>query len=127
MILVTGATGQLGAAAIKSLLEKGISANEIAVLVRDENKAIAFKEKWIHIKLGNYNDSNSLINALVGIDKLLLVSLSEMVDRLVQHKNVINAAEGNGVNHIVYTGIDVKRFDETAIPHVSQIHIDTAK
>lgn len=127
MILVTGATGHLGAAAIQSLLKKGIPANEIAVLVRDENKAIALKERGVHIRSGSYNDYDSLLKALVGIDKLLLVSSSEMVDRLAQHKNVINAAMVNGLKHIVYTGIDVKSFDDTAIPHVSHIHRDTTK
>ncbi len=38
MILVTGATGQLGTAVIKNLLEK-TSANQIAAFVHDESKA----------------------------------------------------------------------------------------
>ncbi|MBB6127145.1 SDR family oxidoreductase [Mucilaginibacter lappiensis] len=126
MILVTGATGHLGNATIESLLNKGIPANEIAALVRDENKAIHLKDKGVQIKIGEYNDYDSLKNALQGVDKLLLISSNEMVDRLVQHKNVINAAKDNGVKHIVYTGIDIKSFDETAIPYVSHIHRDTA-
>jgi NAD(P)H dehydrogenase (quinone) len=125
MILVTGATGHLGNAIIKSLLNKGIPANEIGALVRDENKAADLKDKGVQINIGHYNDYDSLKNALRGMDKLLLVSSSEMVDRLVQHKNVINAAIENGVKHIVYTGIDIKNFETTAIPYVSQIHIDT--
>ena len=126
MILVTGATGHLGTATIKSLLEKGIAANDIAALVRDENKGTGLKEKGVQIKLGDYTNYESLKNALQGVDKLLLVSSSDMSDRLIQHKNVINAAKENGVKHIVYTGIDIKSFEATAIPYVSQIHIDTA-
>lgn len=127
MILVTGATGHLGGAIIKSLLEKGIPSQDLAVLVRDEKKATAFKEKGIQVKLGNYDEYDSLKKAFSGVDKLMLVSSSEMVDRLVQHKNVINAAHANGVKHIIYTSIDIKSFEETAIPQVSQIHRDTAK
>ncbi|MGN8069569.1 SDR family oxidoreductase [Mucilaginibacter sp. 22184] len=126
MILVTGATGHLGNATIESLLNKGIPAHEIAALVRDEKKAAHLKDKGVQIKIGQYNDYDSLKNALRGVDKLLLISSNEMVDRLVQHKNVINAAKENGVKHIVYTGIDIKSFDETAIPYVSHIHRDTA-
>ncbi len=49
MILVTGATGQLGTAVVQTLLQK-TSANQIAALVRDESKASALKEKWIFDK-----------------------------------------------------------------------------
>jgi NAD(P)H dehydrogenase (quinone) len=126
MILITGATGGLGNATIESLLKKGFQPNEIVALVRDENKAADLKNKGIQIRIGNYNDYNSLQAALAGVDKLLLVSSNEMVDRLVQHKNVINAAEVNGVKYIVYTGIDIQNYDTTAIPYVSQIHKDTA-
>lgn len=126
MILITGATGHLGKATINSLLNKGVPANEITALVRDENKAVEFKEKGVRIKIGTYNDYESLNNALQGVDKLMLISSNEMVDRLVQHKNVINAAKENGVKHIVYTGIDIENFEQTVIPYVSQIHKDTA-
>lgn len=126
MILVTGATGHLGKATIESLLDKGIPANEISALVRDENKAADLKSKGVQIKIGQYNDYDSLKNALLGADKLLLISSNEMVDRLIQHTNIINAAKENGVKHIVYTGIDIKSFEETAIPHVCHIHRDTA-
>jgi NAD(P)H dehydrogenase (quinone) len=126
MILVTGATGHLGKAVISSLLAKGIPASNIAALVRDEKKAADLKEKGIQIKIGNYQDFGSLKNALQDVDKLLLVSSSDMDDRLGQHKNVINAAKETGVSHIVYTSIDIKDFKQSTIPLVSQIHADTA-
>ena len=126
MILVTGATGHLGNAAIQSLLKKGISAKDITALVRDENKAANLKDQGVQIKIGTYNDYDSLKAALQGVDKLLLVSSNEMVDRLVQHKNAIDAAIENGVKHIVYTGIDIDNYETTVIPFVSQIHKDTA-
>ncbi|WP_158797979.1 SDR family oxidoreductase [Pedobacter sp. L105] len=126
MILITGATGHLGNATIKSLLEKGIPANDIAALARDENKAAELSEKGVQLKIGDYKNYDSLKSALQGVDKLLLVSSSDLDDRLTQHKNVINAAKENGVKHIVYTSIDIKSFEGTAIPYVSQIHIDTA-
>jgi NAD(P)H dehydrogenase (quinone) len=101
MILVTGATGQLGNATIQSLLNKGVPAGEIIALARDENKAADLKNKGVQVKIGQYNDCDSLKAALQGVDELLLVSSNEMVDRLVQHKNVINADKENCVKHIV--------------------------
>jgi NAD(P)H dehydrogenase (quinone) len=126
MILVTGATGHLGNAAIQSLLKKGVPAHKITALVRDENKAVHLKDQGIQIRLGNYNDYNSLKEALRGVDKLLLISSNEVADSLVQQKNVINAAKEKGVQHIVYTGMEIKNYDTTAIPFVSQVHKATA-
>jgi putative NADH-flavin reductase len=80
MILVTGATGHLGNAAIQSLLKKGVPAHEITALVRDENKAVHLKDQGIQIKIGNYNDYNSLKDALQGVDKLLLISSNDVAD-----------------------------------------------
>ena len=126
MILITGATGHFGKAAINSLLDKGIPASNITALIRDESKAADLQEKGIQIKLGDYHNYDSLNNALKGVDKLLLVSSSDLSERLTQHKNVINAAKENGVKHIVYTSIDIESFTASVIPLVSQIHSDTA-
>jgi len=126
MILITGATGHFGTATINSLLEKGISASDITALVRDEDKAAGLKEKGIQIKIGDYHNYDSLKEALKGVEKLLLVSSSDLNERLQQHKNVINAAIENGVKQIAYTSIDIDSFTESVIPLVSQIHSDTA-
>ena len=53
MILIIGATGQLGTAAVNHLLKK-ISANRITALVRDESKASILKEQGVNIHVGNY-------------------------------------------------------------------------
>jgi NAD(P)H dehydrogenase (quinone) len=126
MILVTGATGHLGKAVINSLLNKGISASDIIALARDETKAADLKDKGVQVRIGDYKNFNSLKNALQGVEKLLLISSSDMDDRIGQHKNVINAAQETGVSHIVYTSIDIKDFQQSTIPVVSQIHADTA-
>jgi NAD(P)H dehydrogenase (quinone) len=126
MILVTGATGHLGTAVINSLLDKGVSSSDIIAFARDEAKAAYLKEKGVQVRIGDYKDYDSLKNALQGVDKLLLISSSDMDDRIGQHKNVIKAAKETGVSHIVYTSIDIKDFDQSTIPVVSQIHADTA-
>lgn len=128
MILVTGATGHLGNAAIRSLLEKGVPANKITALVRDENKAGNLSERGVQLKTGNYNDYNSLVDALEGVDKLFLISSNDVAaDMLLQHKNVINAAKENGVRHIVYISQEIKDDETTAIPFVIQVHRATAQ
>ena len=91
-------------------------------MVRDENKATHLKDQSIQLKIGNYNDYDSLKEALQGIDELLMISSNEVGDSLGQQKNVINAAKQNGVGHIVYTGMEIKDYEITAIPFVTQVH-----
>jgi NAD(P)H dehydrogenase (quinone) len=109
MILVTGATGHLGTAVVNHLLKK-TSANQIAALVRDDNKASAFKEKGVDIRVGNYNDPASLDNAMQGIEKVLLIAGTDEDEdnRLRQHQNVVDAAKKAGVKSIAYTSRNLK-------------------
>lgn len=125
MILVTGATGHFGAAAIDFLLKK-VPANKIAALVRDEAKAGALKEKGITIRAGNYHDYNSLVQAFKGIEKVLLVSSNDFNDRAGQQINAIKAAKEAGVKHFAYTSIPVKDGVTTVIPFVVDSHMATA-
>ena len=81
MILVTGATGNLGKATINALLNKGIPGNNIAALVRDESKAAELKTKGIEVRTGDYEDLASLKSAFQGVDKLLLISSSSDIAR----------------------------------------------
>lgn len=127
-ILVTGATGNFGKAAIDFLLKKGISANNIFALVRDKEKAEVLKSKGINLKIGNYDNYDSLIEAFKGIDKLLLVSGSDVVNRGKQHENAIKAAKEAGVKHIMYTSFERKNETETSpITMIAKAHIDTEK
>lgn len=126
MILITGATGHFGKSIIDFLLKKGIPSTNIVALVRDEEKAGELKAKGITLKIGDYHNYGSLTAAFKGVDKLLLVSSSDVVNRTQQHQNVITAAKETGVKHILYTSTERK--NETAsspIHFVSGSHIDT--
>jgi NAD(P)H dehydrogenase (quinone) len=113
MILVTGATRNLGSAAVSQLL-KNTSVKNIAILARDANKANYFKEKGIEVRLGSYDDIPSLELATQGIEKLLLIS-SNGQTRLQHHKNVIATAKKTRIKNIVYTGIAMKNIETAAI------------
>jgi NAD(P)H dehydrogenase (quinone) len=107
MILVTGATGKLGTAVIQTLLGK-TSANQIAALVRDESKASSFKEKGVDVRVGHYDDIDSLKQAMQGVEKVLLIAGTDEENRVRQHQNVINAAKKAGVGCVAYTSRTLK-------------------
>ncbi|MHC2992262.1 hypothetical protein OB13_11915 [Pontibacter sp. HJ8] len=123
MILITGANGHLGSAAIDFLQKQNPDA-KIAGLVREEAKGAALKEKGVDLRIGDYYDIASLQQAMQGIETLLLVSSGSMEDRVGQHTNVINAAKEAGVQHIVYTSM--AQADKLLSP-LSSDHADTEK
>lgn len=126
MILVTGATGNFGKSTIDFLLKKGISSNNIAALVRDEKKATDFKNKGVTIRIGDYDNYEQLVVAFTGIEKLLLVSGSDIANRAKQQENVVKAAKQAGVKHILYTSFERKNETETSpISFVAASHIAT--
>ena len=94
-ILVTGATGHFGTATIKFLLNKGVPAANLAALVRNEAKAGDLRTRGVDIRIGNYNDISSLIEAFKGIEKVLFVSASDIAERTKQHENVLDALKSS--------------------------------
>lgn len=125
-ILITGATGHFGKATIDFLLQKGIPANTISALVRDEAKATDLKAKGINLKIADYDNYEALVAAFKGIDKVLLVSGSDIVNRGKQQENVVKAAKEAGVKHILYTSFERKNETETSpIAFLAKSHIDT--
>lgn len=125
-ILVTGATGNFGRLTIDFLLNKGIAAAAISALVRDKAKASDLEEKGIDLQIGDYDNYDSLLKAFQGIDKLLLVSGTDLANRSKQQLNVVQAAKAAGVKHILYTSFERKNETETSpIAFLAQSHIDT--
>lgn len=104
MIAITGATGQFGRLVIEQLL-KTVPANQIVAIVRNPAKAEALSQQGIVVRQGDYTDQAALTTALKGVEKLLLISSSEVGQRATQHQNVINAAKAAGVTFIAYTSL----------------------
>lgn len=105
MILVTGATGNLGNLTVDFLLKKTKTDN-VVVLARDGEKAKALQQqKRVEARIADYDDYAALVKAFKGIDTLLLVSTMAMENRFQQHVNAITAAKENNVKHIVYTSL----------------------
>lgn len=104
MIAITGATGQLGHLVLQNLL-KTTAASQIVAIVRNPAKAEALSQQGIVVRQADYTDEAAFTAALQGVDKLLLISSSEVGQRTPQHRNVIHAAKAAGVEFIAYTSL----------------------
>lgn len=104
-ILVTGATGQLGSRVVAALLER-VPAEDVAVSVRDPEKADGLRAGGVEVRRGDFDDPESLDRAFAGVERLLLVSTDgDNESRLRQHRNAVAAAERAGVKFIAYTSL----------------------
>ena len=102
--LVTGASGQLGALVVAELVGK-VPAKNVVALVRRPDAAAALEAHGVEVRIGDYDDRASLEQAFQGIDRLLLISASEMGRRAEQHKNAVDAAVAAGVGFLAYTSV----------------------
>ena len=99
---VTGVTGYLGRLVVAELLARGVPATDVVALARTPEKAA---DLGVPVRRADYSDPSTLAGALAGVDVLLLVSGTELGQRVAQHTNVSKAAEVAGVGRVAYTSI----------------------
>lgn len=104
MIAITGASGQLGRLVINALLKK-VPASEIIAVVRSPEKAQDLQALGVALRTADYNQPQTLQGAFAGVQKVLLISSSEVGQREAQHRAVIDAAKAAGVSFIAYTSL----------------------
>ena len=104
MIVISGASGQLGHLVIQSLLAK-VPASQIVAAVRNPERASDLAALGVQIRKADYTDPASLDAAFQGAEKVLLISSSEVGLREAQHRNVIDAVKKAGVSLLAYTSL----------------------
>ena len=102
---VTGATGPFGHHVVEELLSRGVPASDVVAIVRTPSKAADLAERGVDVREGDYSRPETLPAALDGVQRLLLVSGSEVGQRVAQHTAVIDAAKVAGVERLAYTSI----------------------
>ncbi|MCI2256981.1 SDR family oxidoreductase [Domibacillus sp. PGB-M46] len=104
-ILVTGATGKLGTKVVETLL-KTVPASQLAVSVRNPEKAEALKNQGVEVRQGDFDSPETLTSAFQGIDRLLIISADgDNETRIRQHTNAVKAAQDAQVGFIAYTSL----------------------
>jgi NAD(P)H dehydrogenase (quinone) len=103
MIIITGATGNLGQAVAERLL-KQVPAAQLGVSVRNPEKARSLRERGVRVRQGDYEDAASLRHAFEGASQVLIVSSGTTGEpALRHHRTAIEAAREAGVRRILYT------------------------
>lgn len=100
-IAVTGASGHLGPLVINNLKAR-VPASNIVALTRTPAKAA---DLGVAVREADFSKPDMLARALAQVDTLLLISASEVGQRVTQHRNVIEAAQKAGVKRIAYTSV----------------------
>ena len=104
-LLVTGATGKFGTKVMEILL-KTVPAEQLAVSVRNPEKAEEFRARGVDVRQGDFDQPESLDIAFSGVDRLLLISADgDNETRIRQHNHAVAAAKRAGVSFIAYTSL----------------------
>ena len=118
MIGITGVTGKLGSYVANLVDKKGIASVHLA---RSPERAKLYASAEIRKIV--YANTPEVVEALKGIDILLMVSARENLERVKEHKGFLDAAKLAGVEHIVYTSF--YGADEKATFTLSRDHAQT--
>jgi uncharacterized protein YbjT (DUF2867 family) len=103
MIVITGATGELGRSIVENLLERVPAAN-VGVSVRDPEKAADLEKKGARVAQGDFTKPSTLAEAFEGAEQVLIISVNVLGEEAVrQHGNAIQAAKDAGAKRILYT------------------------
>jgi NAD(P)H dehydrogenase (quinone) len=101
-IIVTGASGQFGSAAARLLLEQ-VPAEDLVLLSRTPENLAEFAAAGAQVRRADFDDPASLLAAMEGGERMLLISTVRVGSRVEQHTNAVEAAKARGVKHVVYT------------------------
>lgn len=100
---VTGASGHLGRFAIEQLLARGVPPSNVVAVVRNLGKATRLAGRGVQVREADYLRPETAGAALAGVNRLPLVSSSELGQLAAQHTNVITAARtARGLTHRVH-------------------------
>lgn len=116
MIVVTGASGQLGREIIHQLLGK-VAAKQIVASVRDPQKATALTAKGVQVRTGDFNDPSGLRTTFAGAEQVLIVSVDKLGEAALRmHHDAILAARSAGARRVLYTSHMGARADSAFVP-----------
>lgn len=121
-IVITGASGRYGRSATDKLIAQG-RARDLILITRSPSKLSDRAKLGCEVRYGDFDKPETLMMAVRGAEKMLLISGTRVGARIAQHKAAIDAAAAAGIKHIVYTSF--VNVEETNPAIVAEDHRET--
>ena len=100
---VTGASGQLGSLIAERLVQQA-DPSDVVLLSRTPDDLARFE--GVTVRAADFADADGLVQALDGVDELLLVSIDIVgPERVALQQAAVDAAAKAGVRRVVYTSL----------------------
>jgi len=115
MILITGATGNIGRELVKQLSEKGVA---LRVVTRDESK-VKQLDPSIERVIGDFGDEKVAERAVQGVDRLFLFPLITEEDHR-SNTLLLEKAKKAGVKHVVM--LSSLGAESTVLSKIGELH-----
>ena len=103
-IAITGASGPLGRATVEIVL-RIVDPRELVVTTRRPDTLGDLVARGVEVRRADFTDPDTLVNAFVGVERLLLISTDSVGARLDSQRAAVAAAALAGVRHVVYTSV----------------------
>lgn len=118
MIIVTGATGQLGSRIVDRLLSL-MPADQVGVSVRDAGKAAGLAARGVRVRRADFSDPDSLSVAFEGASQVLVISSNDSgAHAVAQHRAAFDAARDAGAERVLYTSHQASGADSSFAPMI---------
>ena len=101
-LVITGTSGQLGRRAAELVLAAA-APEDVVLTTRTPETLASFAARGAAVRYANFAEPLSLRTAFAGGERLLLVSATDLQNRVAQHQAAIDAAKEAGIRHVVYT------------------------
>ncbi len=116
MIIVTGATGQLGRGIVEQLLTR-VPADQVGVSVRNIDRARDLIARGVRVRRGDFVEPATLTDAFEGASQVLVVSVDTLGEPgVAQSTTAIDAAHRAGARRVLYTSHQAAHPDSLFAP-----------
>jgi uncharacterized protein YbjT (DUF2867 family) len=117
-VLVTGATGKQGGAAVEALLGRG---HRVVALTRnpESERASRLADRGVKVVAGDFTDADSLARAATGVDTVYAMTTpfeAGIAAEIQQGLALAKAAKAAGVGHLIFGSV-ASADQDTGIPH----------
>jgi NAD(P)H dehydrogenase (quinone) len=101
-LVITGASGQLARRAAELVLA-AVRPADLILTTRSPAALADFARRGVTVRHADFADARTLAPAFAGGERLLLVSATDLAQRIAQHEAAIAAAAAAGVRQVIYT------------------------